>query len=156
MRVRLVRPLLAEIAQLDTLVTAQAPGYDPDFQEPRTGARQEKPPIQVPAQVEVTAHEVLQQSMAGNVPDSRLVLVMDYEDLARRGLIDPATNETTLRVGDRLVRLMNGIGVLIETYPNPPGMFLTELRPVCGLARDRNLLLAFFNDREQGIVRGVA
>ena len=40
MRVRLVRPLLAEIAQLDTLATAQAPGYDPDFQEPRAGARQ--------------------------------------------------------------------------------------------------------------------
>jgi hypothetical protein len=156
MRVRLVRPLLAEIAQLDTLATAQAPGYDPDFQEPRAGARREKSPIQVPAQVEVTVHEVLQQSMAGNVPDSRLVLVMDYEDLARRGLIDPATNETTLRVGDRLVRLLNGIGVLIETYANPPGMFLTELRPVCGLERDRNLLLAFFNDREQGIVRGAA
>src|SRR5690606_40849483 len=60
-------------------------------------------------------HEVLQQSMAGNVPDSRLVLVMDYEDLARRGLIDPATNETTLRVGDRLVRLLNGIGVLLRS-----------------------------------------
>ena len=67
MRVRLVRPLLAEIAQLDTLATAQAPGYDPDFQEPRAGTRQEKPPIRVPAQVEITAHEVLQQSMAGNV-----------------------------------------------------------------------------------------
>jgi hypothetical protein len=156
MRVRLVRPLLAEIAQLDTLATAQAPGYDPDFQEPSAGTRQEKIPIQVPAQVEITSHDVLQQSMAGNVPDSRLVLVMDYEDLARRGLIDPATNETTLRVGDRLVRLLNGIGVLIETYPNPPGMFLTELRPVCGLERDRNLLLAFFNDREQGLVRGAA
>jgi hypothetical protein len=156
MRVRLVRPLLAEIAQLDTLATAQVPGYDPDFQEPRAGTRQEKPLIQVPAQIEITAHAVLQQSMAGNVPDSRLVLVMDYADLARRGLIDPATNETTLRTGDRLVRLLNGIGVVIETYPNPPGMFLTELRPVCGLARDRNLLLAFFNDREQGLVRGAA
>jgi hypothetical protein len=156
MRVRLVRPLLAEIAQLDTLATAQAPGYDPDFQEPRASMRREKPPIQVHTQVEITAHEVLQQSMAGNVPDSRLVLVMDFEDLSRRGLIDPATNETTLRVGDRLVRLLNGIGVLIETYPNPPGMFLTELRAVCGLERDRNLLLAFFNDREQGLVRGAA
>jgi hypothetical protein len=123
MRVRLVRPLLAEIAQLDTLATAEAPGYDPDFQELRAGTRQEKPPIQVPAQIEITAHEVLQQSMAGNVPDSRLILVMDYGDLARRGLLDPATNETTLRPGDRLVRLLNGIGVLIETYPNPPGMF---------------------------------
>ena len=90
------------------------------------------------------------------MPESRLVLVMDYEDLVRRGLIDPATNETTLRTGDRLVRLLNGIGAVIETYPNPPGMFLTELRPVCGLERDRNLLLAFFNDREQGIVRGAA
>ena len=156
MRVRLVRPLLAEIAQLDTLATAQAPGYDPDFQEPRAGTRREKPPIQVPAQIEIAAHEIMRQSMAGNMPDSRLVLVMDYEDLARRGLINPETNETTLRTGDRLVQLLNGIGVLIETYPNPPGMFLTELRPVCGLERDRNLLLAFFNDREQGLARGVA
>lgn len=162
MRVRLVRPLLVEIAQRDA--QAAAASADPDFREPvlgrpgpdGIGARQrpEKPPIQIPAQVETGSFERLQQSMGGNIPDSRLVLVLDYEDLARLGLVDPATGEATLHTGDRLVRVLSGAGIVRETFPHPPGMFLTELRPGFGLGRDRNLLLAFCDDREQGLVGG--
>lgn len=162
MKVRLVRPLLVEIAQRDP--QAPAATYDPDFREPvlgppdasGIGARQrpEKPPVQIPAQVETGSFERLQQAMSGNIPDSRLVLVLDYDDLVRLGLTHAATGETTLHTGDRLVRILSGTGALRETFPHPPGMFITELRPGFGLARDRNLLLAFCDDREQGLVRG--
>jgi hypothetical protein len=161
MKVRLVRPLLVEIAQLDT----EASRYDADFQEPALGSpgpdgvgsrtRAETPLVRVPAQVEAGPFERLQQSMGGNLPDTRLVLVFDYDDLVRLALIDPATNETTLRPGDRLVQILNGAGTVLEIFPDPPGMFLTELRPGYGLERYRNILLAFVNDREQGITRGM-
>ncbi|WP_428264786.1 hypothetical protein [Haliangium sp.] len=151
MKVRLVRPLVVEIAQLD--VTASE--FDPDFQEPRRGARRERPPIHIPAQVEDATHERLLPSPSGNLPDSRLVLVMDCDDLAGLGLIEPGSNQVALRVGDRLVRLLNGAGAVIEVFPFPPGVFITELRPTAGLDRDRNLLLAYCHDREQGLSRGV-
>jgi len=161
MKVRLVRPLFVDIAPVDT----EASPYDPDFQEPALGGpgpdgigdrtRAEKPLVRVPAQVEAGPFERLQQSLGGNLPDTRLVLVLDYDDLLRLGLIDPATNETTLRPGDRLVHIRSGAGAILETFPDPPGMFVTELRPGYGLEHDRNILLAFCDDREQGLVRGL-
>jgi len=172
MKVRLVRPLVAEIAQLDTVATEGidppgtiTSGYDPDFKEPvlaspspeGTGVsqRQEKPPIRVPAQVEFGPFEQLRQAFSGNLPDSRIVLVMDFKDLDRLGLIDPGGNETLLRPNDRVVRVLNGKNEVIETFPNPPGMFITELRPGYGLDANRNIVLAFAGEREQGLARGI-
>lgn len=150
MKVRLVRPLVAEIAQLD----ASAAAGDPDFKEPST-TRKERPPIRLPAQLEVGTHERLQQSLAGDVPDSRLVLVLDCEDLKQRGLVDPKTNAVLLRVGDRIVRVLNRAGAVVLAFPHPPGLFIVELRPTAGLDSDRNLLLAFCGDRAQGLTKGV-
>ena len=172
MKVNLVRPLIAEIAQLDTVATASldppgpaVSGYDPDFKEPVLSGpavhgmgvdqRQEKAPIQVPAQVEFGPFEKLRQAYSGNLPDSRVVLVLDFDDLSRLNLIDPGTNETLLRANDRVVSISNGNGQVIESFPNPPGLFVTELRPGYGLDADRNILLAFCNEREQGLARGV-
>lgn len=172
MKVRLVRPLVAEIAQLDTVATSVVDppgppsfGYDPDFKEPvvaasdpeglGTSQRQEKAPVRVPAQIEFGPFDRLRQSFSGNLPDSRVVLVMDFEDLDRLGLIDPGGNETLLRPNDRVVRILNGGGDVIESFPNPPGMFITELRPGYGLDADRNIILAFADEREQGLARGI-
>jgi len=172
MKVRLVRPLVAEIAQLDTVATAAVDpagpaiwGYDPDFKEPvvaapesegiGTSQRQEKAPIRVPAQVEFGPFEQLRQAFSGNLPDSRIVLVMDFEDLERLGLIDPGGNETLLRPNDRIVQILNGHAEVIEAFPSPPGMFITELRPGYGLDADRNIILAFASEREQGLARGI-
>lgn len=172
MKVRLVRPLVAEIAQLDTVATAAvdppgttSSGYDPDFKEPVVASpspeglgesqRQEKAAIRVPAQVEFGPFEQLRQAFSGNLPDSRVVLVMDFEDLERLGLIDAGGNETLLRPNDRVVQILNGKGEVIEAFPNPPGLFITELRPGYGLDADRNIILAFANEREQGLARGI-
>ena len=172
MRVHLVRPLIAEIAQLDTVATAAhdppgpaVSGYDPDFKEPvlaPTGSsglgasqRQEKPVIRVPAQLETGPFEELRQSFSGNLPDTRLVLVMDFEDLNGLGFVDPASHDSLLRPNDRVVRVLNGSEEVIETFEDPPGMFITELRPGHGLDADRNILLAFCDEREQGLSGGV-
>jgi len=172
MKVRLVRPLVAEIAQLDTVATeaidppgAAASGYDPDFKEPVLASpspegagvsqRQEKPTVRVPAQVEFGPFEQLRQAFSGNLPDSRVVLVMDFDDLDRLGLIDAGGNETLLRPNDRVVQILNARDEVIEAFPDPPGMFITELRPGHGLDADRNIVLAFANEREQGLARGI-
>jgi hypothetical protein len=80
---------------------------------------------------------------------------MDFEDLERLGLIDAGGNETLLRPNDRVVQILNGKGEVIEAFPNPPGLFITELRPGYGLDADRNIILAFANEREQGLARGI-
>lgn len=170
MKVHLVRPLIAEIAQLDTVATAAVDppgvatsGYDDDFKEPVLAApaiqglgvdqRQEKAVVRIPVQVEFGPFEQLRQAFSGNLPDSRIVLVLDYDDLDRLGLIEPSSNESLLRPNDRVVQILNGQGTVIESFPNPPGMFITELRPGYGLDADRNIVLAFADDREQGLGR---
>jgi|SRR3989339_529451 len=170
MKVKLVRPLIAEIAQLDSVATAAidpegpaSSGYDPDFKETVLAARepdamvvdqrQEKTLVQIPAQVEVGTFEQLKQSFSGALPNTQMVLVMDFEDLHRLELMDPESDETLLRSSDRITRILNGRGEVIETFLNPPGMFIIELRPSYGLNNDRNILLAFCSEREQGIAK---
>lgn len=159
MRVNLVRPLLVTIARLDTTATA----YDEEFQEPIAGGgdpigvadRRELDPVTLPAQVEFEVSEELAQSFGGNIPDSRVVLILDDRDLETRGLIDPVSNDPLLGTHDRIVDIRNRQGVVIVTYPSPPGLYIVELRPSTGLDGDRNILLAFCHDRARGLLRGI-
>lgn len=162
MRGRLICPMLAEIARLDTQATEQAGGYDPDFRTVRTSypggvrtsARRELPPVQVPCQVEDGSWESQRQTAAGNAPDSRLVLVFHYEDLEQLGLVDPTTLDALLRVNDRLVRLLDrDTGALaLRVRDEAGGLFITEAKPGgLGLGGRRNLLIATFEERPQGL-----
>lgn len=168
MRGRLLQIFSAELAQLDTAGTASDPdgpgpltsGYDPDFQEtvlvpsaqgPGNDARREKPPLKVPCQIEVQTFGELAELATGNSPRSRLVLVFHFVDLERRGLVDPATGEALLRVGDRLVAIRDHrTGRLVQAIRTPPGLYLIEPQPQFGLAGQRNLLLATFGERALG------
>jgi hypothetical protein len=161
-------PFLAELAQLDPVATASDPdgpgaltsGYDPDFQEtvllptscvPGQDARREKPPIQVPCQVEVQAFGELAEIVTGNSPRSRLVLVFHFADLERLGLVDPITGDAGLRIGDRLVAIRDRrTGELVQAVRTPPGLYLTEPQPQFGLGGRRNLLIATFGERALG------
>jgi len=149
----LIFPFLAEIARLDPSTTA----YDADFAEPVAGGRRELPPIRVRAQVEPAEYEDLVQAAAGNVPRSRLGLVFEFRDLERHGLVDPTTGEALLRPGDRLVAIHDVLGQLVQVIRTPPGLYLTEARPIgFGLFRRRprrRLLLAHFEDRPHGLRR---
>ncbi|HEX7840494.1 MAG TPA: hypothetical protein VF469_23610 [Kofleriaceae bacterium] len=168
MRGRLINPLAAELAQLDTAATAADPdgpgpltsGYDADFHEtvlvpsvggPRRDARREKPPIRVPCQIEVQAFGELAELATGNSPRSHLVLVFHFADLEQLGLVDPATGDVFLRVGDRLVAIRDlRTGALVQAVRTPPGLYLTEPQPQFGLGGRRNLLLATFGERALG------
>jgi hypothetical protein len=164
---------LADLMQLDTFATAADPdgpgpltsGYDADFQEtvlvPTSSgrgldARREKPPVRIPCQVEVQTLGELTELLPGNSPRSHLVLVFHFQDLERMGLVDSATGDALLRVGDRLAAIRDyRTGELVQAIRTPPGLYLTEAQPQSfGLGQRRNLLLATFTERALGIRSG--
>ncbi|MHB1843383.1 MAG: hypothetical protein ACYCWW_00930 [Deltaproteobacteria bacterium] len=147
MRGRLLFPFLAELAQLDRAASR----FDPDFKEPLPDGRAERP-VTLPCQVEVAEFETLEEAFSGDLPKTALTLVFHFRDLERLGLIEPETGEPRLRVGDRLAALRDRAGKLVQAIRMPPGLFIVELRPVTfGFGLSRNLLLAVFHDREQGV-----
>jgi hypothetical protein len=173
MRGKLLNPFVAEIAQLDTLATAGDPdgagaltsGYDDDFRElvkvpPLTGQgpgaeeRVEKT-VRVQCQVEVVTYDQLVQFFPGNSPQAMLTLVLHFADLELAGMVDTATGEALLRVGDRLVAIYDTCGALVQQVREP--MFCTQVMPTSfGLGRARNLLLMTFQTRDQAARAWVA
>lgn len=170
MRGRLIFAFLAELHLFDTASMATVDpddagpltgGYDPDFKEPvlvdadgdgtAEPFRRERPPLRVPCQVEPEALEVLRMTMSGNTPRSSLDLVFHFRDLERLGLVDAASGDAIVRPGDRLGALLSLDGALVQTVRTPPGLYVSEARPLgFGLHRRRprrNLLLVSFQDR---------
>lgn len=170
MRGRLIFRFLAELHRLDTRATATTPpGYDDDFKEPALldvgegiGARvrREHAAVRVPCQVEPQVFEALQEFASGNVPQSRVQLLCHYRDLERAGLVDAATGDALLRVGDRLAALLDTAGALVQRVRTPPGLYVTEARPIgFGLFMPRprrNLLLVTFDQRDTAAPRGAS
>ena len=179
-RGRLLRPVLVEIAQLDTLATAQdqpddnaaggvSSGYHANFREPRllpsttpaqTGsprgesARKETI-LRCLAQWEVENFDFQQQWASGNSPGHRTGLVFHYRDLEKRDLLDEDGN-AKIHVNDRLSGIFHAkSGDLIQEIRNPPGLYITQLEPgSMGLrGAKRNVLFATLEDREQSVRR---
>ena len=155
-RGRLLRPLVAELAQLDTNATATAGGFDPVWRSVRTtypnGVRtkgeQYKPSIKVRCQVEPGTEAAQVRSVAGNIPDSKMVLVFHYQDLERLGLIDP-DGHPKVRVNDKLLAIWSPQLVLLKKLV--PELFATEvLDSGLGFGGNRNLAAVTFDDRPQG------
>jgi len=156
-RGRLIHPLVAEIEQLDTAATAAASGFDPVWKTPTTtypgGARTKgqvyKAPIRLRCQVEQIQETAQQRTSAGNVPDSRLILVFHYADLLAGGMVGP-DRRALLRVNDRLIALYTRVGELEKAYD--PKLYATEVLDAGhGLGGRRNLLLVTFDDRPEGV-----
>ena len=169
MHVPLINPYEAELAQLDTIATADDPdgagpldsGYDDDFKEPvvmtsvggeRTDARKEKILfVRVPCQIEPNMIEALQQLGNGDSPDSRVVLCFLFRDLQKLGLVDAATGESTIRKGDRLNAIYQRCGgPLVQKLRNPPGFYVTQVAFGAGIGRGQTTLIVTFEDRERG------
>lgn len=142
-------------------------GFDPDFHEPvvvdRDGdgigerRRLELPAVRIPCQVEPRAMDDLQIHAAGNSPRSELQLVMHFRDLERLDLVEPATGAARVVPGDRLGALHTRDGELVQRFLDPPGLFVTEARPIGwglhAVLPRRNLLLVTFEDRQQAVGR---
>ncbi len=161
-RGRLLFPHNVTIAQLDTAAIESDPGYDDIFKAPKiipTGdgigatGRKEKPVIVVPAQVEVDTFEDLSMLFSGNAPKTDVFLTFHYDDLIRLGLIESVTgreDREALKINDRIVKIETLAGEGVFTPPNPPGLYIKELRP-SGMMQRSNLIIAILEDREQGI-----
>lgn len=170
MRGSLIFRFLAEVHRLDSRALAEEDpdgagpltgGYDPDFREPvlvdanddgiAERLRREHPPVRVPCQVEPEVFEALRMTPNGNAPRSELALVFHFRDLERLGLVDAASGDALIRVGDRLGALYDVTGNLVQAIRTPPGLYVVEARPIgFGLHRvkpRRNLLLVTFADR---------
>lgn len=163
MRGRLINPFMATIARFDSAATAEDPdgagplttGMDPDFREPtvhtsaegkRTDARKEDT-VSIRCQVEIGTYGELQQLLAGNNPQSRLVLVFHFKDLEEASYVDPETGDALLRINDRLVEIREMSGKLAQAFPR--GVYATEVQPQSfGIGRSRNLLLVTFMGRD--------
>jgi hypothetical protein len=163
-RGRLIFPFYAELHRFDAQATARdddgpgpvPAGFDPDFQEsivdtttarPR---RRELPPIRVPCQIEPEAFETLAMTAAGNAPRSAMTLVMHLADLEALGLVDGATGNLRIGINDRLAAAFDRHGRQVFTAPDPPGLFVTEVRPAgFGLGGRRNLVFVFFDARSR-------
>ena len=176
-RGRLIFPILADIARLDTLATSQDPdgagpetsGYDDDFKEPvriQTSSqvfgapraepvRCEQQILTLPAQYESSDFELMQQWASGKSSGFRITLVFHFKDFERLGLLAP-DGAALLRNNDRLVRIRHKrTGALIHEIPDPPGLYAIEPEPTSlGLRGGfRNLLEVRFEDRERSVRR---
>lgn len=159
MRGRLIFAFLAEIYRLRAeTAPPHAPSMDPDFLEPVPQddagsdpfARPELPPVRLPCQVEPQRVERLRHHAGANAPASTVVLILHFKDLERQGLVSP-TGQALLQPSDRLGALYDRHGTLVQTIRTPPGLYLTEARPLgFGLGRGRarrNLLHLTFEAR---------
>lgn len=156
-RGRLIRPIQAEIARLDTQATADAGAYDPDFHTvrpshvgpDRAGGRREMPPIRVRCQLEPTKENEQKQSPAGNLPFTWVTLVLHHQDLERAELLD-ANRHPLIRVNDRLIALYTVRGELIQRM-TPPVFAVSVQGAGFGLGANRNLWSINFASRAQGV-----
>ena len=177
---RLLFPQWTAILRLDAAATASpiTGGQHPIFREPipsfgptpgtggaaRKDTRRYMPPLFLQAQVERYTYRQMRQGQGGDVPDSKLSLVLLAADLKRLGLIDPATGEPLLKKDDRCLgtwascsTAKQAVAALMkpaQTAIDPPGLFCTEIKPAGeGLGGGRNLYIMTFDDREHGVVR---
>lgn len=154
-RGRLICPLVVELARLDTDATRAAGGYDTTFKTMKPGvARRELPVVRLRAQVEMGKWEGQNQTQAGNVPDSRLTLAFHFRDLEAAGLVDLATGDAKIRVGDRLVAIYDRTGTVKDATVKTAngGLYATEVQHAgLGLGGRRNLLVVVFDERPQGL-----
>lgn len=148
MRGRLIFPLTAEIARLNTAATAS--NYDQTFKtfKPGTG-RVEYPTVKLLAQVEMGQWQKQTFLQAGNAPDSRLTLVFHMRELEQKGLIN-ADGSAKIQVNDRLVAIYDKAGNRLEQHVRSEtgGLYVVEAQPAgLGFGGRCNLLVTIYEDR---------
>ena len=160
-RGRLIWPVMAKIQQLDTAATkantgTQPSGYDRIFREPvkfESGgdSRIYRDPIMLPCQYRDRnrgPYEELEQFSDGRVLRYKLLVILHYQDLESRGLVD-SKGRTVFQVSDKLLSLHEQDGSLIREYDETP-LFCVHLQDrsfgLSGLKR--NLVMLYFDDRD--------
>lgn len=171
MRGRLIQRFVAVLRRIDTAATAAVPGggYDPEFGEPLpvpdgsllgSSSLRELPAVRLPVQLDRKTWGARDATRGGYEENADIILTFHYPDLEAAGLVG-ADGVPTLFPGDRIEAIEDRAGVLQEAFPNPPGMFVTDLeRAGHGLAAFGtprfNLLFAYCSKRRQGQTGGGA
>jgi hypothetical protein len=177
---RLVFPQWTCIIRLDAAATASpiTGGQHPVLREPipswihtpgttaahRVDTRRYMPPVFIQAQVERYNYRQSRFGQGGDVPDSKLTLVMLATDLRRLGLLHANTGDPLLKVDDKCLGTWGSCSTAkiavaelmkqAQESIDPPGLYATEIKPAGeGLGGSRNLFVMTFDDREHGVVR---
>lgn len=175
-RGRLIRPVIAEIAQLDTLTTSlpkadvdgPTPGYHSNFQEPvlvhssdnvanaarGVSSRTEKL-IRCPVQWEQSNFGLQQQWGGGDSPAHNVTLVFHFADLEALNLVNE-DGSAKINRNDRLCAIYHyRTNQLIQRFSseNGTGLYVIETAiDSMGLrGQYRNLLIVQLEDRETSV-----
>lgn len=165
---RLLRPQTAVWGVLDTAATALDPngggdepdaGYDDLFGEPvvysDNGTRvlnRVETEVRCSVQVEPEEYDDAAPLQNGIGLDRRISLIAFKPELKKLGLLR-ADGQPTLKIGDRLIAIRHKkTDELILAPANPPGLYITEIRPLSfGLASaTQNLVQIVCTHRRQG------
>jgi len=161
----LIFPSVAVIRRLDTNATRVAGGYDDDFKEftlidaDADGVgepqRKELPELKIPAQVATWLMDKLYQAPHGQVPEGeKIEITLHYRNLHQLGLVHP-DGKAKFEIGDRLVRIEDKGGDTLFEFEDPPGAYLSAVRPSGFLGARRNLLVCTFADRRKHAQRKI-
>jgi len=178
LRGRLLFPLWVTLSRLDTVATEAADpdrgGFHPTFREPRPVATNPgkatasravttvyMEPLILRAQIKRGSWQRQRQGPSGNIPDSRLSIVLLARDLEQRGLID-TNGEVVLKVNDKLTGIYENCGAAehalakqTQDVRDIPGLKCVECSPAGeGLGGGRNLFVMYFEPDDHGILRG--
>jgi len=156
-RGRLVHPFLVEMFQLDLEGMDEESGLDPDYHEPTLSStpdgrgelkRRELPPIRIPAQIEPDSFNRQTMRELGDVKAGVFGVCFHFADLEQMGLVDLETGIAKIHPSDRMGAIYEMDGKLVQQFPAPPGMYVTEATPTgFGLGGKRNLLLVRLQSR---------
>lgn len=135
-------------------------GYDLDFREPiiikadaddvKGEALREETCVRLRCQIEDGVFEAVRQVLGGTSPDSKMTLVFHFKDLEEANMLDE-NGRAMIRLHDRLLAIYDCDEKLIETIPDPPGLFVNDVTPAgFGIGRSRNLLIVGLQERELG------
>lgn len=160
-RGRLIFKFMCEIAPIDIGASAVSNGYDSEFRErkivptaDRIGntKRVEGPMYRIPAQFGSTDQfRRLQMMATGNADSNGFTILFHFKDLEQLGLVESFTQNSLLKVGDRLNAIYDyRTGVLVQQLPMSCAVYVTEAQPIFGMGGTRNLLACTFKDREPG------
>lgn len=165
MRGHLIFRFKVGICRLDTRATAAVVGggYDTIMREPKkvavagrqvgVSSRREKTEVILPCQVKHAKKKDLNMAPGGHADRTTTVFVLHFRDLEAAGLV--SGGDVQIGVGDRINALYDLAGNVIESYANPPGLFVEQARPISyGLFRvapRRNLLELTTSDRVRAL-----
>jgi hypothetical protein len=153
-RVRLIKPVLLEIARFDPIATRATGGFDADFGTVRVATeggrrvseRIDKAPIRLRGQFEDQSSGALRMFGAGDSPEFKFATASSYRDLEAIGLVG-LDGSLGLKVNDRLLGTYTLDGRSLQIFRRP-GLYAVEVRPAAvGLDRGVGIVLVRWNDR---------